>query len=84
LERDFHAAHPDFTLQSRQEKLLPAAPARELIGQTAERALQVYLLTSSQRAFVLEFSAPPADFDRMRPLFEEMAESFTILKRGKP
>lgn len=80
LEKEFLAAHPGFTITSREQEFLPAAPASRLTGYLPTRTFLVYFITSARRAFTIEFSAAPEDFDRYRPRFREMAESFRILE----
>jgi hypothetical protein len=82
LEANFKAAHPGFIVTSRQNLQLPAAgtPALQVVGYTPDRTFLVLFVTSGRRGFVLELSAPPEDFDRFRPAFEEMAGSFIVLE----
>lgn len=76
----FTLGHPDLVLAERREvKLGDTVPALRLTGSTVQRTILAFLVKTDKRAYVLEFSAPSEHFPEFRPLFEEMARSFTPL-----
>lgn len=78
---DFLAAHPGFVLSSREQMDVGGAPpALRVQGYTPNRIMLACFITTRQRAFVLEFSAPPQEFASYRTVFEEMANSFRVLE----
>jgi hypothetical protein len=76
---DFSAAHPGFVLTAREHAALSETSALKVLGYTPHRTFLVLFVTSSRRAFVLEFSALPEYFDPSRPVFEKMIDTFRIL-----
>jgi hypothetical protein len=78
----FSRSQPDFVKKSDRQIKVAATAARELTGAAeAGREFLVYLLTGTDRAFLIEFSTPPGEFKKYRRIFEEMIESFMILER---
>jgi hypothetical protein len=73
-------AHPALVVTARQQIPLPAGSARRLLGQSAHQVHLCYLVAKNGRAAIIEFSTTPEKFDRLRPIFEQMADSFRILE----
>lgn len=77
---DFTASRPGFVLTGREEvELDDGTPALQVLGHTPSRTLLAIFVTTRRRALILEYSAPPASFDRHRPLFWAMAASLIVL-----
>lgn len=76
--------HPEVGTLGQKEVAVAGLPGLRLEGSTGQRQVLVYLVTSAQRAVVLEFSATPAQFEVHRPLFERIADSLTILTPTAP
>ena len=74
----FRAGHPDFSLTGR-EPLELEEPAEKLSCFTPERSVEIILVTSRTRAFILDFSAPKERFAEQRKIFQGMLDSFRIL-----
>lgn len=84
LLRYYLQRRPEVVSSHQQETAVAGLPGLQLEGSTAQRQLLVYFVTSAQRAVVLEFSTTPAQFEAHRPLFEEIADSLTILTPAAP
>jgi hypothetical protein len=80
LLAEFTAAHPGFVLTDRQQVKTTAGGAWRLLGHTPSRLWLLLYVPGPRRSFVLEFSAPPEEFDRQRPVFERMIASFRPLE----
>lgn len=79
--KDFAEGYPGFVATSEEVvELSGGATALRVRGHTPTRAILAFFVTTRQRAFILEFSATPQLFDASLPVFEEMADSFTVLK----
>jgi hypothetical protein len=76
----FAQDHPEFTPRGIEKLDLPGAPARQALGSTPDSTWLVVLITSSQRAFILQFIAPQDRFEAWRPVFDEMLESFRVME----
>ncbi|BCR04630.1 hypothetical protein DESUT3_16990 [Desulfuromonas versatilis] len=79
LQANYLQASPGFVLESEAAVPLTYTPAWQVTGQNAERTALVYLITSNRRAYIIELSAPTAAFDKYRPVFEALAQSFLPL-----
>lgn len=80
LLQDYAARLPGLTVaQEETVEFAAGTPALRINAATGETAYLLFLVTTARRAFVLEFAAPPGRFDERRPLFMEMADSFTPL-----
>lgn len=78
---DFAAARPGFVLTSEERMDRPGGtPGLRVLGHTPTRVILALFITTGLRAFIIEFYAPPQWFDSYRPIFEEMADSFTVLE----
>lgn len=77
---DYVVSHPGFVLTAKEQIALSGTtPALQVLGYTSLRTILALFITSSQRAFVLEFSTLPEYFDQNRPFFEKMAGTFKAL-----
>lgn len=84
LLRYYLERHPEVSSTLQEEAAVAGLPGLRLEGSSGERRVLVYFVTSAERAVVLEFSAPPAQFEAHRPLFEKIADSLTILTPANP
>lgn len=75
----FQKAHPGFETTSIKPLALAGAPGRQLTGHTPARSYLTTLITTANRAFVIEFSAPHEHFDGYRALFDYLLGTFTAL-----
>jgi hypothetical protein len=67
-------------ITAQEQVPLAGGSARQLLGHTADRLYLFYLLGENGRAAILEFSTTTDNFDALRPVFKQMAESFRILE----
>ncbi len=70
------AAHPGLTLERRQGVALPTGAGELLEGRDASRHYLVTVLPTERRGYIVSLSAPVDAFEALRPLFEEMLDSF--------
>jgi hypothetical protein len=77
-ERWLQLAYP--ALLFSEEQSLADNSARQLQGHAADMIYLFHLLEEQGNSALLEFSLQPADMDRLRPLFLQMAESLRILE----
>jgi hypothetical protein len=78
-ERWLQLAHPALLVTVSKEIALAGGSARQLQGHGVDMIYLFQLLEEQGQSAVLEFSMPPADLIRLRPLFLQMAESLRIL-----
>jgi peptidoglycan/xylan/chitin deacetylase (PgdA/CDA1 family) len=52
-----------------------------LLGHSSDHVYLFYVLAETGRAVIIEFSTAPEDFDKMLPIFQQMAESFRTLEQ---
>ncbi|HKI50473.1 MAG TPA: hypothetical protein VJ995_00215 [Geothermobacteraceae bacterium] len=78
---DFKLAHPGFTLTA-EKPLSDALNAPILLlGHTSSRSFQLVLFLPPDVGFMLDFSAPPEDFETYQPLFNLILDSFQPIKQ---
>ncbi len=76
--------HPEVVSGKQAQTVVAGLPGLRLEGSTPQRQYLVYFVTSAQRAVTLEFSAAADKFEANLPLFEEIADSLTILTPAAP
>jgi hypothetical protein len=76
MQADFLAARPALGISEEKEIVLPGGKATMLLGNDASRGYLAAFLATESRGYILTFSSPPGDFEKYRPLFEEIIESF--------
>jgi len=79
LESRFLENRTGFKKISDTETDINGLPALRVVGRFADRQSLVVFITTSRRAFTLEFTAPASEFDAYRLLFEEILQSFRVL-----
>ena len=76
----FAAAHAEAVLDKNQPAALPAGPAHSFLAHSPKRTFLVYMVTTSERDYLLEFSAKPKSFEKLVPLFRDIAATFSPLR----
>jgi hypothetical protein len=76
MQADFLAEHPALGISEEKEVVLPGGKGTMLLGNDASRTHLAVLLGTESRGYILTFSTPSSDFEKYRPLFEEILESF--------
>ena len=79
IRADFAASHAEAILDKNQLETLPAGPAHSFIAHSPKRTFLVYLVTTSERDYLLEFSAKRKAFEGLVPLFRDIAATFRPL-----
>ncbi len=69
----------ELTITAEKSVDLPFKDLRSVFGKTDLKTYWIIAVQAEGRRFILEFSALPKRFDSYLDLFEEMAESFTVL-----
>jgi hypothetical protein len=80
IRADFAAAHAEAVLDKNQLETLPAGPAHSFLAHSPKRTFLVYLVTTSERDYLLEFSAKTKAFEGLVPLFRDIAATFRPLR----
>jgi len=64
---------------SRDKVTVAGGEAWHIAGQSAQVNLELYLLSSSRRSFLITLTTSPADVDRDNEIMERVARSFQVL-----
>ena len=72
--------YPNFTISSIETNNLSAGPAAMSHGYTPRQTFRVWLVTGDERHYLIICASSPEQFSRYLPLFEEIAQSFQILR----
>lgn len=78
---DLQQSAPNFQLTDRQTFEGENRPGLRIQGYTPGRVYALYLFQSSQRTYILKFSAPPEVFSSQQPVINEVVDSFLPLDR---
>lgn len=74
-------AHPALVIATGEKIPLTNGQAQRFLEHSANGVCLIYLLADDGRASIIEFTTAPENFEALRPIFQQMAESFNFLEQ---
>lgn len=78
--QDLQQRYPGFEISHREQDELPAGESLRILGYTPQRNFSVHTLSTSERQFMIIFSAPIETFADFEQILAGILESFILLE----